>query len=284
MDAHLAKILICIGLASVPAILWAWIFLKKKREPMSLVILTFIAGMVSVAPILLYKMSWEYFPSLDLFTFFEQFEYNVLSFAPLMVLPLGVIFTFVFVGVLEEYVKHLAVKLVDGGKFQDIDDAIEFSIMAALGFAFVENIMYFFYIWQYQGIDTLYVSFIFRSIFSTFAHILFSGVYGYYYGIAYFAEPIYQEEVRQNRHPIISFFHRVFHLKSSTVFAEEKVMEGLFIALALHAVFNIMLEISLTFMIVPFLVMGYGYLSYLLSQKRNHVKYGRVKRKADWED
>ncbi len=267
----------------VPAIAWLYIFLKKRKEPLGAVVITFIAGMVAVAPIILYKMSWKYFPELNLFSYFEKFDQDILGFTNLMILPLSVILSFLLVGVIEEYMKHVAVKTVDDGRFRSIDDAIEYSIVAALGFAFVENVMYFFYIWQYQGIDTLYLSFIFRSVFSTFAHVLFSGVYGYYYGLAYFAEPIYQEELRQKRHPFIKLLHKCLNFKSETLFADEKVAQGLFYAIVLHAVFNVILEMNLTFLIVPFLIIGYGGLTWLFAQKRNQVKYGKVVRKDPWD-
>lgn len=270
-DTHLAKILISILLAAVPAIVWAYIFLKKRKEPLRIVFITFIAGMVSVAPIILYKMSWKYFPELNIFSYLENFDMNILA-----VLPVSILLNFLLVGMIEEYMKHIAVKTVDDGRFKSIDDAIEYSIVAALGFAFVENVMYFFYIWQYQGFDTLYLSFIFRSIFSTFAHVLFSGVYGYYYGLAYFAEPVYQEELRQNRHPLIKLLHKLLNFKSDTMFADEKITQGLLYAVVLHAFFNVILEMNMTFVIVPFLIFGYVSLTYLFAQKRNQVKYGKI--------
>ena len=170
--------------------------------------------------------------------------------------------------------KHLVVARTEQGFFRNIDDAIEFSIIAALGFAFIENTLYFYYIWEYQGSDVLMVSFVFRAVFSTFAHILFSGIYGYFYGIAYFADPIWSEERRKGRHPLIDFFHTVFHMKQNRVFAIEKVSEGLVIAVVLHAIFNIMLEMQLTFFMVPFLIFGYSYLDYLFRQKENLKEYG----------
>jgi len=271
---HLAKILICILLAAVPAIVWAYIFLKKRKEPLRIVLITFVAGMVSVAPIILYKMSWKYFPELNIFSYLENFDHSLFA-----ILPVSVLLNFLLVGMIEEYMKHIAVKTVDDGRFKSIDDAIEYSIVAALGFAFVENVMYFFYIWQYQGFDTLYLSFIFRSIFSTFAHVLFSGVYGYYYGLAYFAEPVYQDELRQNRHPLIKLLHKLLSFKSGTMFADEKITQGLLYAVVLHAFFNVILEMNMTFVIVPFLIFGYVSLTYLFAQKRNQVKYGKIIRR-----
>ena len=190
---------------------------------------------------------------------------------------------FLLVGMIEEYAKHLAVDATDKGRLKNIDDAIELSIVAALGFAFVENIMYFFYIWQYQGIDTLYISFIFRSIFSTFAHILFSGIYGYYYGLAYFAEPIYQQEIKQKRGRLRKLLHKVLNFDGGALFAQEKVTQGLFYAVVLHALFNVMLEMNFTFFMVPFLVFGYAILTYLLALKRSHIEYKRVGTKMFWD-
>jgi RsiW-degrading membrane proteinase PrsW (M82 family) len=118
------------------------------------------------------------------------------------------------------------------------------------------------------------VSFVFRALFSTFAHILFSGIYGYFYGLAYFADPIWSEEVRKGRHPIINLFHTVFHMKRNRVYATEKLSEGLFLAVVLHAAFNVMLEMNLTFFMVPFLVFGYTFLDYLFHRKENLKAFG----------
>ena len=210
------KILLCFLLACVPAYIWGYIFYKKQPEPRRWVALTFIAGILSVIPIMLYKFSWEFFPKLNIFLYTDSMDSDLIGFSNWVTIPVGVVLAFMFVGVLEEYMKHIVVKTTDQKHLSSIDDAIEFSIIAALGFAFVENMMYFFYIWNYQGFESLFISFIFRSIFSTFAHILFSGIYGYFYGVAHFAKPIWQEEIRANRHPILRVMHCILHLKGST--------------------------------------------------------------------
>lgn len=267
------QILFCFLLACIPAGIWGYIFYTKQPEPRKWVALTFFAGIVSVVPIMLYKLSWEWFPHLNVFAYTDNMKTDILGFSDFAYLPIGVVFAFMFVGVLEEYMKNVVVRVTDKNQLRTIDDAIEFCIIAALGFAFVENIMYFFYIWTFQGFDQLFVSFIFRTIFSTFAHLLFSGVYGYYYGVAHFSDAIWQEEMRRNRHPFLKVFHRVIHLKSETLFKEEKMMEGLVFAILLHAGFNIFLELGWTFMIVPYLVGGYALLSYLFDRKGNRKRY-----------
>ena len=277
MDANFLKILVCFLLACVPAYIWGYIFYTKQPEPRKWVAKTFIGGMLAVLPIMLYKFSWQWFPNLNIFLYTDGLNQDVLGFSNLVYLPLGIILAFMFVGIIEEYMKNIVVRITDSKHLRHIDDAIEFCIIAALGFAFIENIMYFFYIWEYQGFESLFLSFIFRSIFSTFAHIFFSGIYGYFYGVAFFAKPIWQEEIQKNRHPVLQWFHRVAHFKSETLFHEEKILEGLFLAVILHAGFNIFLEIGWTFIIVPYLVFGYSILSYLFKEKENHKQYNRFK-------
>lgn len=270
------QLAISILLACVPALIWGHIFYKKDPVYRPKALQTFIIGMTAVVPILFYKWTWNYLPQVNIFNYTDNFQADLFAFTSHLYLPMGVLLAFMFVGVIEEYMKNLVVRKVDKGFFRNIDDAIEFSIMSALGFAFIENILYFYYIWEYQGTDVLLVSFVFRAIFSTFAHILFSGVYGYYYGIAYFADPVWSEEVRQSRHPFIDALHTIFHFKRNRIFATEKVSEGLFLAVVLHGLFNILLEMNLTFFMIPFLVFGYGFLDYLFKRKENLKAYGKL--------
>jgi len=263
-------------LACVPAAIWGYIFYKKDPVYKPRAALTFLMGMISVLPILLYKWSWQFFPDINVFTYTDQMTTDLLGFTALLALPLGTVMAFMFVGVIEEYMKHVVVEKTDKGFFRNIDDSIEFAIMAALGFAFIENILYFYYIWASQGAEVLFISFIFRSVFSTFVHILFSGIYGYFYGIAYFADPIWSEEQRKKRHKIIDWMHNILHLRKNRVFATEKVAEGLLIAVVLHALFNILLEMQLTFFMVPFLIFGYSYLAHLFQKKENLKGYGYI--------
>jgi RsiW-degrading membrane proteinase PrsW (M82 family) len=270
------RLLVTILLAAFPAIIWGFIFYRKDPVYRPKARQTFLLGMTAVVPILLYKWSWQYLPQINVFNYTNNFQADLFDFTPYLYLPVGTLLAFMFVGVIEEYMKNLVVRHADHGFFRNIDDAIEFSIISALGFAFVENILYFYYIWTYQGTEILIVSFVFRAIFSTFAHILFSGIFGYFYGVAYFAEPIWSEEQRKNRTWFVRAIHRILHFKANRVFATEKVTEGLLIAVVLHGAFNIMLEMNLTFFMIPFLVFGYSFLDYLFKQKENLKAYGHL--------
>ena len=59
--------------------------------------------------------------------------------APIIGTALG---TILFLAIIEEYIKHLMVRVTDDKKLKDIDDAITLSIVVGLAFAFIETIIY----------------------------------------------------------------------------------------------------------------------------------------------
>jgi len=263
-------------LAFVPIILWGWHFLRKHPEVRKMVILTFIGGALSVTPLLIYKFLWDYFPWINAFIWTRNLNVDFLGLSSVMIVPFSVLATFLLVGVIEEISKLFAVKIVDKKKFRSVDDAIEFAILAGLGFAFVENAIYFYNIITSRGFDDFLFPFVFRSLFSTFAHVMFSGIFGYFYGVAHFADPILKKEMREKRHPILKFMHKHFHFKSSVMFHDEKIFEGLIVAASLHGLFNVFLEMEWIFVIVPFLFIGYMILTHLLEKKENLKNYKKL--------
>lgn len=271
-----SKIILSAILAFVPVIIWGYIFYQREPQSKRLAIFTFFGGMLAVVGILVYKWSWQFFPHIDLFRFANQYSEIYFGISNFILIPLSIIITFSVIGLLEEYGKNLVVQITDRGAFKSVDDAIIYSIVAALGFSFLENILYFYYIWQYQSLNNLFVPFIFRSLFSTFAHVFFSGIYGYFYGVACFATPYWQEELKEKRGKFVIFLHKILSLKSEYIFKEIKILEGLFLAVVLHAAFNIFLEMNWTFMIVPFLFGGFFALTHLLDQKEYHKIFERV--------
>lgn len=264
----------CAFLAAFPAGAWGYIFYKKQPEDRKHTFLTFLVGALAVFPLLLYKYLWKFFPSINIMEYSKNFENDLVGISGFAMIPVSVIIMFLFVGVIEEIMKMSAVHAVDDNRIRDIDDAVMFAILAALGFAFTENILYFYLIWAKQGPENLLIPFLFRSLFSTFAHILFSGVFGYYYGVAHFAKPLLQQELRNHRHTFWDWYYKVFRWKTAELFHEQHMLKGLTIAVVLHAVYNIFLEMNWTFIMVPYLVIGYLYVSHLFKVKENHKKLG----------
>ncbi len=186
------------------------------------------------------------------------------------------IWFFIVVGMLEEFVKHLVLRFSDEEKVRSVDDAVSFAIIVALGFSFVENIVYFhnFAALASTGVKQLSIFFVLRSTISVLAHVCFSAILGYFYGIATFAKEIYQEEAQQNKHPIIKKMHQILHLKGSTVFHEEQMMIGMLLAMGLHAVFNGLLEFGKTTLMIPFLMVLFFIVLSLFHQKKIHTQTG----------
>ena len=274
--AQAVQIIGSILLACIPAAIWGYIYYSKHPEKRSLTVLTFAVGAIAVLPILFYKFLWQFFPWINAFKLADYYKNDLIGFSNLIVLPLSVIITFMFVGIIEEIMKLLSVKVADDDEIKNIDDSIEFFIIAALGFSFTENILYFYNIWISQGTSNLLLPFLFRSTFSTFAHIMFSGILGYYYGIAHFAAPILQKEILKKRRRWVKKVHKVINRKKEGIFYKENIIEGLLISIGLHAIFNIFLEMNLTFMTIPFLIGGYLALNYLFNKKENHKNYGKL--------
>ena len=268
------KVIFSAFLAIVPAMAWGYIFYKKQIGHKSMSLLTFFSGAFFVVPLLVYKYLWQFFPWINAFAYAHPFKDDFVGFANLTFIPLDVLVTFLIVGVIEEVAKFLAVKTTAHGKIHSIDDAIEFSVTAALGFAFIENIIYFYNIVSLRGVENILYPFIFRSLFSTFAHVMFSGIFGYYYGLAYFAKPIMGDPHQQRRWPIFRTLASIFHFKKDVSFREEKMMQGLLTAISLHALFNIFLEMNWTFLLIPYLTGGFILLSYLLEKKEDNKVYG----------
>ncbi|MEZ4086837.1 MAG: PrsW family glutamic-type intramembrane protease [Candidatus Gracilibacteria bacterium] len=267
------KLILAFVLAIIPAAAWGYIFWKKQVGKKAMLTQTFVAGAIFVTPLLLYKHSWQYFPWLNAFEYTEQFSNDLVGFASFHLIPLDVIATFMLVGVIEEITKLWAVKMTEKERICSIDDAIEMCIMAALGFAFAENMLYFYNIIVTRGIDNILYPFIFRSLFSTFAHVMFSGILGYYYGLALFATEELKEKHNSKRWTVIRGMAKVLNFKRNVLFHHEKITQGLIIAIVLHAFFNIFLEMNWTFLIVPFLTAGYIYVSYLLQRKEAQKVY-----------
>lgn len=175
------------------------------------------------------------------------------------------VWIFVIVGMLEEYIKHLVLRFSSEETIKRIRDAISFSIIVALGFAYIENIMYFHdYLAGGSIHGSFWVLFALRSLISVTAHVCFSGILAYFYGLAFFSKEIYRYDLQHNGKSLPYFLHKILHLKGSVLFHEQKLMEGMVLAMFLHAIFNLTLEfgqisLMLTMVVGMFMTILYMY-------------------------
>lgn len=282
---------ICILAAFLPVLIWIFIFMNKAKENVFHLVLTFIMGMGSAGLILLYQYFWDNGPINLLFFGIEAYDFK-LNILNLIEGTLLIAFaTYLAVGFLEEVLKHFVVVKADKSIFSSIDEVIELSIIAALGFAFLENIAYFYMQYMSGGMDGGFWVFVLqRSLFVVFVHVLCSAIYGYFYGIGFFAKPYMQYQMSHGKKfPIVNFFHRVLHFKKASFFREKMMITGLIVASVLHGLYNVSIYLNpilytsgdyilrLDSVLLPtMLIGGFSYLSYLLNKKSNIHEFGEL--------
>jgi len=181
-------------------------------------------------------------------------------------------FGLIFLAFGEEYSKHLIVRFTDDDSIQSIDDAIEFSIIVGLAFAFAENVLLYFPRLLAEGdMPTLLL----RSVLTVLMHAVASGILGYFYGLAHFSA----EQVRSNhggRGPVYRLLHRVFLFRRERLYHEAKLFEGLALAGSYHAAFNLAASQGRVNIMLALVAGGVAFLYYLLGLKANREKIGAI--------
>lgn len=147
----------------VPGIIWVYFFYRQDRyepEPVRLVVKAFIYGGAAIIPVAIIE-----FPFADQLTAAAN---------PVKLLFLAV----VIVGLPEEVFKLGAVYygFYNSDEFNEVMDGIIYSISAGLGFAVVENLLYTVVFGYQVGMM--------RAFVTTLVHASFSGIAGYYLGLA----------------------------------------------------------------------------------------------------
>jgi RsiW-degrading membrane proteinase PrsW (M82 family) len=133
---------------------------KYEKEPERLIYTAFFAGVLAVVPSIIFEFPLQ----MNRVAQRPPFETLLLS--------------FLWVGIVEEVFKYLAVRLTvyRSDQFNEVMDGVIYMISAALGFAAFENVGYM------LGFG-FSVGFI-RAILSYLGHLSFSAILGYYVGRA----------------------------------------------------------------------------------------------------
>ncbi|MBS1512184.1 MAG: PrsW family intramembrane metalloprotease [Bacteroidetes bacterium] len=176
-----------LALAVAPGIaICIFIYLKDKynREPLGLLLFSFVLGMCSIIPALMLEKAFG----------LSQNEMTTASAVSLAV------FAYAVVAVSEEGSKFLMVRLFCYPRkaFDDPFDGIVYSVMVSMGFATLENIGYV----MEHGVATGIV----RMFLSVPAHATFAILMGYHIGLAKF------DPARRGMHFFLAIFWPVvFH-------------------------------------------------------------------------
>lgn len=181
--------------AIIPGLIWLRHFYridKYEREPLSLVFLTMMLGAFSVVPALILEILFE--------------NFGILNTADPSNWLMLFISTFIVIGPIEELSKLLPVRLTvyRSKEFNEPMDGIVYASASALGFATVENMVYF------LSADDFTISFvILRSFLSMLGHVMFSSMWGFALGIYKFDRT--RKFLLINGIVMASFLHGLFN-------------------------------------------------------------------------
>jgi len=271
---ELEHYLTALMLAILPALFWLTIYYKKDYrdpEPKKVIAKTFGMGMLAAIPFLALRFLIAINPGASTII---NMSYSVVIFAAL-----------------EEMAKlSAAIFVVSRNKveFNQIIDGVVYAVVAALGFAFIENIIYF-TSYLDSGYKGLIYIIAFRSFGSMLAHTIFSGIAGLIWAYAYFSKQITPFSKKHllafelkdfiNKEVLSLHIIRRNILKAhpSRRGGHEKkilVLEGIFLATFFHIIFNLTTEFdlfgkNLTFLLVPSLIAGFLFLSYEFEKRFN---------------
>lgn len=183
-----------------------------------------------------------------------------------------VAFSVIFLAFGEEYSKHLIVRFTDDDSIRSIDDAIEFSIIVGLAFAFAENVLLYFPKMLAAGdIPAL----VLRSVLTVLMHAVASGILGYFYGLAHFSvEQVQKGHGGHGR--VYRLLHQLFLFRRARVYHLVKMFQGLVIAGSYHASYNLAASQGRIGVMLVLVGGGCAFVYYLLGVKSDRQRTGAI--------
>lgn len=170
-------------LSLLPACLFLWLWYLRRHDrpvPASTIAIAFVLGMVLVLPAFQLEKTapvvWEYV-SPSTVHYYDGALLPLQTMADVLWPALG---TFLIVSLVEEGIRYSVLffwfhrsRVVD-----QVFDGLLVGIAMGLGFATLENTIYFFTLFSQGNFDTLVFVFFLRFMVSTLAHISFGGIMG----------------------------------------------------------------------------------------------------------
>ncbi len=245
-------------MAAIPAAIWLYILFAKTKQHKGTIALVFGLGCLTAPALLGLQYLWADTP-LDLSAIITRY------------FPDSQLYMYILFGILEEITKMYVIISIDNKStlIKTTNDTIRYSLAAALGFAFTENIYYLVSYWSIISTQQLTGLLIFRSIFTTAAHMIFSGVFAYYYAKGKFSSEITKvKEIEKSKESTITkYIGLLFNLPKSHAYQQKLVLKGFAIAAGMHIIFNYLLGKDLKTPVIIFLCLMFTYLWFLLKSQ-----------------
>ena len=156
----------------LPSIIWLLFYLRKDTHPESkrMILKIFFYGMLISLPVLLVEIGVE-----------DYIDKTSLNFPPIVI---SILYWFLGVAFVEEFFKYLVVrgKVFKSSEFDEPADVMIYMIVAALGFAALENILYLFGL----APGEFFFTNLHRFLGAVFLHALCSAILGYFLALSLF--------------------------------------------------------------------------------------------------
>jgi RsiW-degrading membrane proteinase PrsW (M82 family) len=169
MINNLYLYLIYIIFALTPVLIWLFFYFKKDihPEPKKMILKVFIIGMAAACFTALFEM-----------LFLQVFPEKSLIFI--------VLEAFLLIALAEEFIKYLVVRLYvfSSPELDEPLDVMLYMVIAALGFAFLENIILFFAAEHPYAIGAAFSFALLRFFGAVFLHTLTSGTLGFFIALS----------------------------------------------------------------------------------------------------
>lgn len=247
---YVSLVVLAALLSLLPVVLLFWLYYLREREPSvtsRTVTRFFAAGMLTVLPAILFESGAHVFTRQVSPIFASAFFTEVFAVQSARDLFLAVLVAFGVVALVEEGFRFLVLRFVFR-KSTDLDqivDGLQVGVASGIGFAFVENTLYFLRLFQRLDFDTLAVVFFLRFLISTFGHIAFGGIMGVELARAV-ANPL-----ERRKHLWLAFL----------------------VPWVIHGLFDILLSIRLSSYTVLFLLLPLFYLRALYRSPALHERF-----------
>jgi len=252
MFSQLFSLIPLVILAVLPSLIWLFFYLKEDLhpEPRLWLLITFFMG-VALAPIVI---------------FVEMAIGKVLNFWAIIPFESGIILMFVIAPLVEEAAKYGAVHL-SLNKNPVLDEPVDcmiYVIVAALGFAAIENVFAIFSFISVGAPGYFSDAFNFMSmrfISAVALHGLASGIIGYYFARFYFPPKADPPLADVKRNPLL-------------------IVWGLFLASLLHGIYNFLLfrdgQYMSLILTAGVLIAAAALVIFLFNRLKYHTTYQQV--------
>lgn len=243
--------LLALTLASGAAVFW-WLFFKQRSPEFTTkdrsIFMLFIVGLVIVIPLGLVESSVvERLP----IAFRNVILGGTVTPTPEHALLIATVM-FLVAAPLEELSKFFFLKwIMPHSEINQIIDSVKFGIAIGIGFAIVENALFLLAPLNERNWTLLAATYFLRFFFSALAHGVYSGIAGYYIGLAKHEE-----------------LHRKKRLGQAIIFP-----------ILLHGAFNTLLLLSLGYYALPLLLIFFGLLLRWYQARANQTIFAQITQK-----